>query len=82
MDRKFNDHHLNAYRSYDLPLNLSDLTKVDEYTRAGKYGKAIICPECKNMEIVYHFAWCDIICQECQKMINKYDYCVFSEGNG
>jgi ribosomal protein S27E len=78
MDRRFNDHHLNDCKYHGMPLS----QKVDRYTRAGKYGKAIICPKCKNMEIVYHFAWSSIVCQECRKVINKYDYYVVSDVNG
>ena len=54
-----------------------DLKKVDKHTRAGKKGKLIVCPECKNIERVYHFAWSAIICPKCNKVIDKYDYYVF-----
>ena len=30
--------------------------KVTKYTRAGKYGKAICCPVCDNIQTVYHFS--------------------------
>lgn len=78
IDRKFNDHHRNDCKYHNLKFS----HKVDKNTRAGKYGKVIICPECNNMEIVYHFAWCDIVCQECKNMINKFDYYVLSKVKG
>ena len=47
------------------------MAKVNRYTRAGKNGKVISCPNCKNKETVYHFAWSAITCQKCKKMIDK-----------
>jgi len=51
-----------------------DLEKVNKHTRAGKNGKLIVCPECHNVEKVYHFAWNATVCPKCKKTINKYDY--------
>lgn len=51
-----------------------DLNKVDKHTRAGKSGKLIVCPQCHNVERVYHFAWSATVCPKCKKTINKYDY--------
>jgi ribosomal protein S27E len=49
-------------------------TKVNKFTRAGKNGKAIYCPNCNNQAIVYHFAWSGLGCQKCKKMIDKNDW--------
>ena len=53
-----------------------DLKNIDKHTRAGKNGKIIICPECKNVERVYHFVWRTATCPKCKKDIDKYDYYV------
>ncbi len=52
---------------------------MNKHARAGKYGKFIKCPECNNIHRVYHFAWSVLGCQNCNAMINKYDYLL--EGN-
>ena len=48
--------------------------KVTKYTRAGKYGKAICCPECDNIQTVYHFAWSGLTCLNCKQSVDKYDW--------
>ena len=48
--------------------------KVTKYTRAGKYGKAICCPECKDVMTVYHFAWSRLECLNCKQSVDKYDW--------
>ena len=47
---------------------------VTKYTRAGKYGKAICCPECDNIQTVYHFAWSGLTCLSCKQSVDKYDW--------
>lgn len=44
---------------------------VDRFTRAGRAGREIICPDCGTAARVYHFAWCAITCSGCHQMINK-----------
>ena len=46
--------------------------KVTKYTRAGKYGKAICCPVCDNIQTVYHFAWSGLTCLKCKQSVDKY----------
>ena len=46
--------------------------KVTKYTRAGKYGKAICCPDCDNIQTVYHFAWSGLQCLSCKQSVDKY----------
>ena len=48
--------------------------KVNKYTRAGKYGKAICCPVCDNIQTVYHFAWSGLTCPQCKQSVDKYDW--------
>jgi len=47
------------------------IKKVNRHTRAGITGKRIICPECLNTEMVYHFAWYSVKCIECFHWIRK-----------
>jgi ribosomal protein S27E len=44
---------------------------VDRYTRAGRNGRLITCPNCGEIARVYHFAWCAITCSGCDRMIDK-----------
>ena len=48
--------------------------KVNKYTRAGKYGKAICCPVCDNIQTVYHFAWSGLTCLSCKQSVDKYSW--------
>ena len=52
--------------------------KVTKYTRAGKYGKAICCPECDNIQTVYHFSWSGLMCLSCKQSVDKYDWRVIT----
>ena len=49
-------------------------SKVHKYTRAGMWGKTIVCPHCNKVATVYHFAWSGLSCQHCNTMIDKYDW--------
>ena len=51
---------------------------VTKYTRAGKYGKAICCPECDNIQTVYHFSWSGLTCLSCKQSVDKYDWRVIT----
>ena len=48
--------------------------KVTKYTRAGKNGKAILCPVCKSIRTVYHFNFSGLTCPECKQSVDKYDW--------
>ena len=48
--------------------------KVTKYTRAGKYGKAICCPVCDNIQTVYHFGWSGLQCLSCKQSVDKYEW--------
>ena len=60
---------------YDMELVLvrPKYKQVNKYTRAGKNGKTIVCPECDNEARVYHFSWSALTCQSCYVSINKGD---------
>ena len=48
--------------------------KVTKYTRAGKNGKQIVCPECRSIRTVYHFNFSGLVCPECKESVDKYDW--------
>ena len=52
--------------------------KVTKYTRAGKLGKQIVCPECESIRTVYHFNFSGLTCPECKESIDKYDWEVYN----
>ena len=47
---------------------------VTRYTRAGKNGRAIVCPECKSVRTVYHFNFSGLTCPECKQSVDKYEW--------
>ena len=51
-------------------------SNVNRYTRAGKNGRDILCPECGEWGTVYHFSWSALTCQSCKESVNKEDWIV------
>jgi len=51
-------------------------TNVNRHTRAGKNGKQILCPECREWSTVYHFSWSALRCIHCEEDVNKEDFIV------
>ena len=51
-------------------------SNVNRYTRSGKNGKQICCPECREWSTVYHFSWSALGCQSCKESVNKEDWIV------
>ena len=47
------------------------MEKVNRYTRAGKDGKDIVCPNCGESMRIYHFSWISLGCMYCKQMIPK-----------
>ena len=47
---------------------------VNRFTRAGRQGKMIICPQCNYKHFVYHFSWSKLNCIKCDASVNKYDW--------
>ena len=65
--------------SVDAPLSqhyslLFISMNVTRYTRAGREGKCIECPNCQNQAVVWHFAWSALTCSECETSHDKYDW--------
>ena len=45
---------------------------VTKYTRAGKNGKQIVCPDCDNIIRIYHFSFSGLTCPKCKQSVDKY----------
>ena len=45
---------------------------VTRYTRGGKNGKQLVCPECDNIIRVYHFNFSGLTCPKCKQSVDKY----------
>lgn len=46
-------------------------TPLTRYTRAGRSGRVIRCPECGNHERVFHFSWSALACTHCHASVSK-----------
>ena len=44
---------------------------ITKRARCGKWGKHIMCPNCTSISKVYHLSWSAIVCQQCDKTIDK-----------
>ena len=53
-------------------------SNVTRYTRGGKNGKQLVCPECSNIIRIYHFSFSGLTCPECKESIDKYDWEVYN----
>ena len=62
---------INDYLKNEKPKWLATCSKVNRYTRAGRNGRFIICPECHQGSYVFHFAWSALNCQHCDTMVEK-----------
>ena len=40
------------------------------------WGKLTQCPYCQYQVMMYHFQWNEIMCQNCKKKVNKYEWLV------
>ena len=47
---------------------------VTRYTRGGKYGKQLVCPECDNIIRIYHFSFSGLTCPKCKQSVDKYSW--------
>ena len=45
---------------------------VTKYTRGGKNGKQLVCPECDNIIRIYHFSFSGLTCPKCKQSVDKY----------
>ena len=46
--------------------------QVTRYTRGGKNGKQLVCPECSNIIRIYHFNFSGLTCPQCKQSVDKY----------
>ena len=51
---------------------------VTKYTRGGKNGKQLVCPECDNIIRVYHFSFSGLTCPKCKQSVDKYEWKVLT----
>ena len=47
---------------------------VTRYTRGGKNGKQLVCPDCGNIIRIYHFNFSGLTCPKCKQSVDKYDW--------
>ena len=47
---------------------------VTRYTRAGKNGKQLVCPECGSIRRIYHFNFSGLVCPQCKQSVDKYSW--------
>ena len=55
----------------DISINNCNVTR---YTRGGKNGKQLVCPECSNIIRIYHFNFSGLTCPQCKQSVAKYDW--------
>tara|TARA_R100001082_G_scaffold101195_1_gene70646 strand:+ start:230 stop:613 length:384 start_codon:yes stop_codon:yes gene_type:complete len=55
------------------------LTKVKKHAKAGKYGKDIYCPICRQRHTVYDFKWRTLKCTKCKASTTKLGWFVGSD---
>ena len=53
---------------------ISGSKPVTKHTRSKRDGTSIVCPKCNHKDMVYHFSWSALVCQECKAKVNKYDW--------
>ena len=47
---------------------------VTRYTRGGKNGKQLVCPECGSIRRIYHFNFSGLVCPQCKQSVDKYSW--------
>ena len=47
---------------------------VTRYTRGGKNGKQLVCPDCDNIIRIYHFNFSGLTCPKCKQSVDKYSW--------
>jgi len=54
---------------------MTDFVPITRYSRCKRYSGAVIkCPECHSLGQIYHLSWSALQCQNCKKMIDKFDW--------
>ena len=64
----------NAADFSNISNNNSKDNCVTRYTRGGKNGKQLVCPECDNIIRIYHFSFSGLTCPQCKQSVDKYDW--------
>ena len=64
----------NAADFKDKTIKNSEDIYVTRYTRGGKYGKQLVCPECDNIIRIYHFSFSGLTCPKCKQSVDKYSW--------
>ena len=58
-------------KGYEMNFYFEKMTK---YSRVGHLGKLLLCPNCKQCTRVFHLSFSAIMCDKCNKMIEKYKW--------
>ena len=58
----------------DFKTQTNKNSNVTRYTRGGKNGKQLVCPECDNIIRIYHFNFTGLTCPQCKQSVAKYDW--------
>ena len=53
-------------------------SNVTRYTRGGKNGKQLVCPDCGNIIRIYHFNFTGLTCPQCKQSVDKYSWKVLT----
>ena len=61
-------------RMYAFVASEQSWKPVTRHTRARASGTLIKCPHCEHENRVYHFSWCALACQGCERMVDKYAF--------
>ena len=64
----------NAADFKDISNKNSEDIYVTRYTRGGKNGKQLVCPECDNIIRIYHFSFSGLVCPQCKQSVDKYSW--------
>mgnify|MGYP003125953042 FL=1 len=52
-----------------------EFVPITRYSRCKRYSGAVIkCPECHSLGQIYHLSWSALQCQNCKKMVDKFDW--------
>ena len=58
----------------DFKTQTNKNSNVTRYTRGGKNGKQLVCPDCGNIIRIYHFNFSGLTCPQCKQSVAKYDW--------
>ena len=58
----------------DFKTQTNKNSNVTRYTRGGKNGKQIVCPECGSIRRIYHFNFSGLVCPQCKQSVDKYEW--------